>query len=1248
MPEGRPFNIPFQGGVNTVTERVLLSDGKVSVKQNLRDTYPGFEGKKGSQRLHTSPNMDAVTSLYQYTSRDKTKHLYAQAGNAVYLGDKNPPDRKAGAFSTSPAVLPAVPGALKPSWCVFNDYLIFSDGVRKHQIYSGEKQKILRCLVYIGKPVLMDVVDSCPEPWNVTIDEGTPRTGHDLVHYTIYSTDRQVGQALTLHDMLHISRIRFRVAKVGNPTGSAYAKLYRATGTVGSDAIPTGSALATSEAVDVSTFPTYVTDDDSKFFDFDFANAYLAAPGDYCVVFEYPGGDSSNYVKIAVDQVAAKNELHYGNGCRLVGGSFVSDVKDDCLFYLYALRPLEAVVTQGRDYTDEVTDPDTTRVAVLGNLRSWSNTATDCVYIATPIPATKLNFVVQKPNSNVSAMKVHYFNGGWREVSGLSDGTSSGGATLSQSGSVTWTAPTDEIPTYLVGKAEHNAYWYRVVFTAALDLAVTVSEITYESDGFVDLVNVWDGNLTEAIEVKVLQAYKEGVRSFYTYGFDAVALCNIVRTGGETYDASLESKVAWYAGFMDPIVGVYIDTGSTPNITKAVATASSEAQMVFDADSKKIYWEQGDFFAAGFRRGMKIEVANTANNNGTFVIESILGGHTLYLTQSSPPIADETSSSATIVYEVDPTLRVFYWSGVRWEEITCVVDGTEKLTKSGFITWRRLDAQPRDFENTRYYAYWYKFQLSEPVAEGTTVAVYGMPWFDKVDMGNGLCSTAWHGCMAYVFDRSPNYIHVASPGSINHLNGAGYRLLQAGDGRRNKIVAVKSLPLFIPYEEYASTEVLLAWQEETDVEGGTVTAFTMDKDGSVLKRVLSERVGALNADCVDIAEGIPLGDDHPALAFFLSKRGVFLTDGRQIRLVSSDIQNYFDPKKEECIRRGYENKMWLKYDATSRSVYIGLVSGNSATQPNVFPVLNCVDWTWSFDTYVAAPCCLTEAEAASGEAERLLISGREDGFVCLENHGVLEAEGIFNNGFETGDFSGWTQNNAVIDDTDPHSGTYCAKLEGAASTIDGVRSDAIPVDETVPYAVSLWTKVPVYKMGEYTIYVNCYSDVDGTLFLQYHRIVYQIEQKDWMQHQVRIGPGTDYAFPSGTKSIRILQRWEGTTLGSIGLLDDVYVGALLPSAVAVELDGKGANLFVERGILRCKALPQDSVDVSVALDDSNNYFKDGTYELTPVKSGDVYKRFKLSHNYQGTHLSFKFEFSSMSERIHFLDLSLWLRAKEVK
>lgn len=106
-----------------------------------------------------------------------------------------------------------------------------------------------------------------------------------------------------------LSSVFFKLRKSGSPTGNIIAKIYAHSGTFGTNSVPTGAALASSNTIDVSTLQT---SDTIVGFNFSDANKITLVNGTkYCVVFEYLGvGSAANNTLIAEDTTAG---THGGN-----------------------------------------------------------------------------------------------------------------------------------------------------------------------------------------------------------------------------------------------------------------------------------------------------------------------------------------------------------------------------------------------------------------------------------------------------------------------------------------------------------------------------------------------------------------------------------------------------------------------------------------------------------------------------------------------------------------------------------------------------------------------------------------------------------------------------------------------------------------------------------------------------------------------------------------------------------------------
>jgi len=133
----------------------------------------------------------------------------------------------------------------------------------------------------------------------------------------------QRGQALNLSKSQVITGLKFYFKKKGTPTGNVVAKIYKTTGTVGTDAKPTGTALATSDTLDISTLTTsYILHE------FEFVDLPLLSSGDFAFAIEYPDGDVSNRLKVEAD----------GSSPTADGNIFNNDAGVNtfaCCFYLY-------------------------------------------------------------------------------------------------------------------------------------------------------------------------------------------------------------------------------------------------------------------------------------------------------------------------------------------------------------------------------------------------------------------------------------------------------------------------------------------------------------------------------------------------------------------------------------------------------------------------------------------------------------------------------------------------------------------------------------------------------------------------------------------------------------------------------------------------------------------------------------------------------------------------------------------------
>ena len=131
-------------------------------------------------------------------------------------------------------------------------------------------------------------------------------------------------------DVLNSTKLYLR--RSGSPTGNVYSKIYAHTGDFGTTGTPTGSAIAISDAIDVSTLSTSY---ELVTFTFSGVNKInIENLTNYCVSTSYGSGNSSN--KIYTGATAGSGTAD-GNGAYLVLPTWYTDLGSgyDMCFYVY-------------------------------------------------------------------------------------------------------------------------------------------------------------------------------------------------------------------------------------------------------------------------------------------------------------------------------------------------------------------------------------------------------------------------------------------------------------------------------------------------------------------------------------------------------------------------------------------------------------------------------------------------------------------------------------------------------------------------------------------------------------------------------------------------------------------------------------------------------------------------------------------------------------------------------------------------
>ncbi len=153
---------------------------------------------------------------------------------------------------------------------------------------------------------------------------------HAFVYTANYGAHSFTGNGQTLN------KATWYIEKDGSPTGNVVAKIYNTSGTFGTNSLPTGAALATSNTVNSATLPASFTLTD---FTFSGANKITLTNGThYALTLEGDVGAFGNMVDVAGDDTSP---THGGDDSFTSnsGSTWNTQSGQDAIFYIYTDTP---------------------------------------------------------------------------------------------------------------------------------------------------------------------------------------------------------------------------------------------------------------------------------------------------------------------------------------------------------------------------------------------------------------------------------------------------------------------------------------------------------------------------------------------------------------------------------------------------------------------------------------------------------------------------------------------------------------------------------------------------------------------------------------------------------------------------------------------------------------------------------------------------------------------------------------------
>ncbi len=733
--------------------------------------------------------------------------------------------------------------------------------------------------------------------------------------------------------------------------------------------------------------------------------------------------------------------------------------------------------------------------------------------------------------------------------------------------------------------------------TGKENVTASVGDINYWNGAWTDLTVVdntkngtpatlaQNGSMTYTAPTDIIPHYLFGECGYwYQFHLDSGDLDAEVEVQTITYEADWQKIDNVWDGVPVNAVEVQVYTKATDSYATYPSSSVDIGGLVADAAGGDdwIYFSSLDPLV-----GFYVDVAGTPNVNDT-----------------------------TVLYQVQ------YWNGTAFAD-AAETDGTSGFGSSGWITFGRQSAvQETHWNNTKYHAYWYRVSVNTAnVSADVIISITTMPYFDISDFGSkGFTCCPWKGRMVYSFNEFPQFLYVSAHGKPLSLNGSDFAPLLAGDGRSNKIVAMKNV-----------LQELIVFQEEKGTGGGCITMFQGTIPGNFGESILSTTIGSFNAKSVAIVEGAKTSTQTDekigTRAYFISHSGImvanFLDD---IEAISDDIQNYFDPTGSECIRRGQEDEMWLGVDSAYNVIKVGLI------------------------------CSHTEDDCADDDSGdwSIAIDIVNSAIAFSSDHYTLSSNGDANEIFYLGGLNlrkGWSYRLLVDikDGTESSETIHLVNLNGTTvETSTSAATTATSTTKTHDFIATADTdgfgiRIPADLAGDNV-------QVKNVILQQYVYPVYNLAKRNWSFD----APGQKLScmaeIEAATGENPILQIGGGVDDGFIYRLNtgtnDVSAG--IDAFIRLEFGYLGLMIECRDAALRMKTQAAGDVTITPYL---NGVAQTAlTKSMTANATGDLLRRWRLPdlQEIATEQMSLEFRNNTASQEIFLYDLMVWLNADETK
>jgi hypothetical protein len=278
------------------------------------------------------------------------------------------------------------------------------------------------------------------------------------------------------------------------------------------------------------------------------------------------------------------------------------------------------------------------------------------------------------------------------------------------------------------------------------------------------------------------------------------------------------------------------------------------------------------------------------------------------------------------------TVKIEYWSGTAWTEVTDLFDGTKNgsdcMAQHGIIVWTPPVAtgeQKTSSGSNVDNFYYYKLTASANLDGSVRISeIRGVPVSNS--MTTYKFSEQFQGRLFLCNETTgaPNTCTYSNYNAPDIFNGEDSGKLSFGD--MTEVTAAATI--YNVFQSTATDMMIITKANETyRLSGESPTKW--------LNQRMSSNIGCVAPLTMAAAEVTESSADvKRTVALWQSGTGVVMTDGAVIVPISDDIKCYWDPNDSRYIPAAMQTKSQAWYDPTTQSYKLLIASGASATYLN--------------------------------------------------------------------------------------------------------------------------------------------------------------------------------------------------------------------------------------------------------------------------------------------------------------------------